>query len=141
MEKAPLISFITAMFTILNPIGSIAIFAGMVSDYPAADRRKVAVKCAIAVAVILVVTVWAGEYLLDLFGVEVPGLQAAGGLIIALIALSMLHSRRSAIHDTAHNEEAPAPDQDIAVVPLAIAAGMFAAGAKGLLPGLSGGPN
>jgi small neutral amino acid transporter SnatA (MarC family) len=57
LDNASLITFATAMFTILNPIGNVAIFTGMVSDRSATDRRSVAIKCAIAVAVILVATV------------------------------------------------------------------------------------
>jgi multiple antibiotic resistance protein len=40
--------------------------------------------------------------------------------MIASIALSMLHSKQSAIHDTKKSEQTPAAKQDIAVVPLAI---------------------
>ena len=72
MDKAALITFATAMFTILNPIGNVAIFAGMVASRSAADRRSIAIKCAIAVAAILVATVWVGEMVLSFFGVEIP---------------------------------------------------------------------
>ena len=119
MDKTALITFTAAMFTILNPIGNVAIFAGMVADRSAADRRSTAIRCAIAVAAILVATVWVGEMALSSFGVEIPSLQVAGGLMIASIALSMLHSKQSAIHDTKKAEGPPAPEQDIAVVPLA----------------------
>jgi len=57
MNTDALIIFATAMFAILNPIGSVAIFSGMVADRSAADRRSIAIRCSIAVAVILVVTV------------------------------------------------------------------------------------
>ena len=100
MNAEALVIFATAMFTILNPIGGVAIVAGMVAGRPEADRRSIAIKCSIAVAVILVATIWAGEYVLGLFGVTVSSLQAAGGLMIALISLSMLHGTQSAIHDT-----------------------------------------
>jgi small neutral amino acid transporter SnatA (MarC family) len=42
---------------------------------------------------------------LKLFGVGIPSLQVAGGLMIMLISLSMLQSSQSAIHDTKNNEE------------------------------------
>jgi multiple antibiotic resistance protein len=120
MDKAALITFTTAMFTILNPIGNVAIFSGLVSDRSATARRSIAIRSSIAVAVILVATVWVGEIVLKFFGVEIPSLQVAGGLMIASIALSMLHSKQSAMHDTKETDEPPAPEQDIAVVPLAM---------------------
>lgn len=120
MDNNALITFATAMFTILNPIGNVAIFAGMVSGFSADQRRKTAIKCGIAVALILVATVWIGEAVLKFFGVEIPSLQVAGGLMIASIALSMLHSKQSGIKNTKQADAPPAPEADIAVVPLAM---------------------
>jgi hypothetical protein len=40
MNTDALITFATAMFANLNPIGSVASFAGMVADRSAADRRR-----------------------------------------------------------------------------------------------------
>jgi multiple antibiotic resistance protein len=120
MNTAELITFATAMFAILNPIGAVAIFAGLTSDRSEADRRSIAIRCGIAVAVILVGSVWAGEFVLGLFGVGIPSLQAAGGVMIVSIALSMLQSTQSPIHDSKGGAEAAAAKQDIAVVPLAM---------------------
>lgn len=119
MSNVGLITFATAMFTILNPIGNTAIFAGMVSGRSVADRRAIAVRCALAVAVILVVTVWLGEEILKLFGVEVASLEVAGGLIIALVAMSMLYVKQDGIHGSGLRGDEDALDS-IAVVPLAM---------------------
>ncbi len=37
-----LLTFAVAMFTILNPIGNTALFAGMVTDRPTGERRAIA---------------------------------------------------------------------------------------------------
>lgn len=50
----------------------------MVADGPKGDQRSIAVKAAIAVAVILVVTVWAGEFILGLFGGRNPQSPGCG---------------------------------------------------------------
>ncbi len=120
MNTDALITFATAMFAILNPIGSVAIFSSLVADRSAADRRSIAIRGCIAIAVILVASVWAGEYTLKLFGVGIPSLQVAGGVMIAMISLSMMQSSQSEIHDTKDGAEAPASKPDIAVVPLAM---------------------
>jgi multiple antibiotic resistance protein len=118
MNTDALITFATAMFAILNPIGSVAIFAGMVPDYSAGERRSIAIRSSIAMAVILVGTVWAGEFVLKVFAVEIPSLQAAGGVMISIIAISMLRSNQSPIHDSKAGGKTSG--QDIAVVPLAM---------------------
>ena len=88
------------------------------ADRSAAARRSIAIKCAIAVS--LVASVWVGKAVLQFFGVQVPSLQVAGGMMIVSIALSMLHSKQSAIHDTKAGDGPPSTDGDIAVVPLAM---------------------
>ena len=120
MDKTALITFGTAMFAILNPIGGVAIFAGMVSDRSADQRRSIAIRSSVAIALILVGSVWGGEFVLGLFDISIPSLQAAGGVMIAAIAMSMLHSSQSAIHDTKTDGEAETAKPDIAVVPLAM---------------------
>jgi multiple antibiotic resistance protein len=121
MTSGSLLLFVTAMFTILNPIGNTALFVGMVADRRAEERRRIALTATAAVAVILVGTVWMGEVTLALFGVSVPTLQVAGGLIIASIGFSMLHSRQSAIHHPGDGERiAVTGAESIAVVPLAM---------------------
>ncbi len=119
MTAAGLITFATAMFTILNPIGNTAVFAGMVADKSKADQRTIAVRCAIAVSIILVVTVWLGGEILKLFGVDVASLEAAGGLIIALVAMSMLYVKHDGIHGSGLKGDEAGKDA-IAVVPLAM---------------------
>jgi multiple antibiotic resistance protein len=119
MSPESLLAFATAMFTILNPIGNTAIFAGMVADRSGPERKKITATATLAVAAILIGTIWVGEELLEFFGVSIPGLQAAGGLIIALIGVSMLHSKQSAIHSSGEEPDS-AQKESIAIVPLAM---------------------
>ena len=120
MGFAALATFATAIFTILNPIGDAAIFQGMVSDRPNVERRAIAIKSAVAVAAIMFVTLWFGEQLLAFFGVSLASLETAGGLIVALIAMSMLHSRKSDMHTIGKQHENPIAQAPVAVVPLAM---------------------
>jgi multiple antibiotic resistance protein len=112
--------FAAAIFTILNPIGDAAIFEGMVSGRSSGEKRAIAVKSAVAVAAILFATLWFGEQLLAFFGVSLASLETAGGLIVALIGISMLHSRKSGMHTIGGQHENPIAQAPVAVVPLAM---------------------
>ncbi len=115
-----IITFAVTLITITNPLGALAIFAGISADRSDAERNQLAVKTAMAVAVILITVTWLGKWLLEGFGVTPSGLQVAGGVIIALFGLSMLQAKTS---EMAHNEEEGAEAQSkdsIAVVPMAI---------------------
>ena len=102
-------TFAAAMFTILNPIGNTTLFAGLVADRSRSQRRTIAITCTIAIAVILIVSLWVGEQILAFFGVTIPSLETAGGLIIALIGMSMLRSHQSSIHSTGEQQAGSAP--------------------------------
>jgi multiple antibiotic resistance protein len=119
LSEAALFSFIATLFSMMNPIGNIGVFAGMTADRPAADSRKIAWNCAIAVAITLLIVVWAGPRLLTLFGVTVDTLRAAGGLIVLVIGLHMLFNKSQHKHSAEELEDAQA-QESIAVVPLAI---------------------
>lgn len=120
MDKAALIQFTIAMFAILNPIGNVAIFGGLASGFSPSERKSTIIRSSIAIAVILIVSVWGGEHLLNLFGIGIPSLQVAGGVMIAQISLSMLHSKQSPIHQVDGDGAAHEAVADIAVVPLAM---------------------
>jgi len=108
------------MFTILNPIGNVAIFSAMVADRPPEERKREAVKSAVAIALILVSVIWVGEYVLRFFNVEIPGLQIAGGIMIGSVALSMLRSKEGAIGERKPDSLKNTKYQEIAIVPIAI---------------------
>lgn len=115
-----LLSFFVGLVSIVNPLGVVPVFLSLTDEHPETARRAVARTTAGAVAVVLVVSVWAGDVVLRFFGIGVPAFRTGGGLLILVMALSMLHARRSQVKQSpAEAQEASARD-DVAVVPLAI---------------------
>jgi multiple antibiotic resistance protein len=119
ISEAALYSFAATLFSMMNPIGNIGVFAGLTSDRSAAESRKIAWSCAFAVVVTLLIVAWAGPGLLAFFGVTVDSLRAAGGLIVLLIGLHMLFNKSEHKHSTNELEDAQSRTS-IAVVPLTI---------------------
>ena len=112
--------FVVAMLTITNPIGSLAIYAGMTGERSEPDKKALAAKAACAIALILLIVTWSGSHLLEFFGLTIHAFQAAGGLIILLLGLSMLHSAPSAQQHTPAEDKEASIRNSIAVVPIAI---------------------
>lgn len=119
ISEAALFSFAATLFSMMNPIGNIGVFAGLTSDRSAAESRKIAWSCAFAVVVTLLIVAWAGPELLTFFGVTVDSLRAAGGLIVLLIGLHMLFNKSEHKHSSNELEDAQSRTS-IAVVPLTI---------------------
>ena len=119
MTETALITFVAALFSMMNPIGNVGVFAGMTADRDAAEARRIAWTCAGAIAVTLLVVTWTGGALLQFFGINVHELRAAGGVIVLLIGLSMLRSD-NAHRQTSTEAKADADRNQVAIVPLAI---------------------
>ncbi len=119
MTEPELMAIVAALFSMMNPIGNVGIFAGLTEDYSTAEARTVAIRSAIASAITLLVVVWTGGLLLKFFGIDVNELRAAGGIIVLIIGLHMLFNK--AEHKTSHAETEDAKDRaSIAIVPIAI---------------------
>src|SRR6266480_926675 len=104
------------IWTTIDPIGNVAIFAGLTASLTRAERRGTALRASVYAAVILVVAVVAGQIILDAIGIHLHSLKVAGGIILFLFGLQMLFGQLDA--------EAGAPEEgrDLAVFPLAVPA-------------------
>lgn len=101
LPEAVLASFIAALFSMLNPVGCVGVFAGMTAPRAAAEAGRIAWKCAGAVAITLLVMAWSGALLLEFFGITIDSLRAAGGVIVLLIGLQMLDNKSDHKHSSA----------------------------------------
>lgn len=78
------------LLVITDPPGMMPIFVALTGPLPARDRNRAAWQAvALALGVIVVFAV-AGQTLLDYLHVDLPALQAAGGLLLVLVALELL---------------------------------------------------
>src|SRR5258706_7253110 len=76
--------------TTIDPIGNVAIFAGLTASLTRAERRRTALRATVYATVILVVAVVAGQIILDAIGIHLHSLKVAGGIILFLFGLQML---------------------------------------------------
>ncbi len=115
--------FLLALLAIVNPVGSAVLFAALAGRFAGSVQRRMANHSALAVLIILLVSAWVGRYLLQLFGISVPMLQAAGGLILLRVGMRMVSVEETKLTpDEQHSvEEVPeAHWKTLSVVPLAI---------------------
>jgi multiple antibiotic resistance protein len=119
LPEAALTSLVATLFSMMNPLGNLGVFAGMTSDRSADEARRIAWTCAAAVAITLLVVTWTGSFLLQLFGISVDSLRTAGGIIVLLIGLHMLFNKAEHKHTPQELEDAK-QRSSIGIVPLAI---------------------
>ncbi|MDR3392022.1 MAG: MarC family protein [Sulfuriferula sp.] len=114
------IKFLVGLFAILNPLGAIPIFLSMAADRRPLEMHRTAAKTAVAVTIILILALWAGDSLLGFFGIGIPSFRIAGGLLVLMIAIAMFHAKVSPARHTDAEELEAESKVDISVVPLAI---------------------
>jgi multiple antibiotic resistance protein len=115
------IKVFSALFAIMNPIANVPVFLSLTSEASDAERRKVAVTALMAVSIGCVVAAVAGSSILGVFGVTIDDFRLAGGLLVLLIALSMLHGGANTQHTPTDKERKDLSDADsVAIYPLAI---------------------
>ena len=122
-----------ALFPIVDPFGGIPIFFSMTSNWTARDRRWTAIKTGIWVFVILVTFLFFGRFVLSFFGISLPVLKIAGGLIVANTAWGMVTSHARITPAESHEAE---DKDDISLTPLAMPL-MSGPGAIGVVMGLA----
>jgi multiple antibiotic resistance protein len=84
--------FVT-LLVITDPPGIVPVFIAITADRPPAERHRLAWQAAVVALGVIVVFALFGRSILDYLGVQLPSLQAAGGLLLLLVALELLTGR------------------------------------------------
>lgn len=112
--------FFAGLLGIVNPIGAVPIFLNLTVNESPLERRRTAFVAAMVVALVLFLTLLTGEWLLRFFGITIASFRVGGGILILLMAISMLHARVSPAQQTKEEAEDAADQDTKAVVPLGI---------------------
>jgi multiple antibiotic resistance protein len=117
-------TFLVAFVTLFATVGvaDIAfIFAALTKDNTPAQRRTFATRGVLVALGILLFFAVLGNAILDVFGITIPALRTAGGILLLLIAIDMVFARHSGGTGTTDEEEIEArQSHDISVFPLAM---------------------
>ena len=79
-----------ALFSVINPLGTVPIFVGLTINDSAKDRSKTSILTAVNIFVILLISFFTGKYILQFFGISIDSLRIAGGLIIVTSGFALL---------------------------------------------------
>lgn len=110
MDRLPLlIKFFalafSALLPVINPLGSALLLLEIVGRAPASVFRELARKIAIRTTLFLLVIELVGTGLLEFFGISLPVVQVAGGLVLASMGWSLLNQKESGARPEADGVE------------------------------------
>ena len=114
-----IVSF-SLIFFIVDPLGNVPFFLALTEGASGEERKKTAFRASLATFFILLFFAFAGEWILRLLRVTISSFQIAGGVLIFIIAISMLQARRSRARSTPEEEHDRLREEDVSIFPLAI---------------------
>ena len=101
-----------ALLPIVNPIAGASVFLAKTADLSPADRRATAFRVARHGFVLLLGSALIGAYVLDFFGLSIPIVQVAGGLVVSVLGWTLL-SQDEAVDRVAREAAATHTPEDV----------------------------
>lgn len=121
INMAIYIQFFIGLVAVVNPLGVLPIFVSMTSHQYELDRKKTTLTTSISVCLILLVSLYLGQIILNIFSISLDSFRIAGGLLIITIAMSMISGKLGEHKQNKEEKSADVSDYgNIAVVPLAM---------------------
>jgi multiple antibiotic resistance protein len=94
-----------ALFPVVNPIGTAFIVNPYLSELSREERIKAVKRISFYAFCISAITLFTGHWILELFGLSVPIIQLAGGIMICKIGWEFLSSDKTEDKSTSSNKE------------------------------------
>ena len=117
MELA--IATIVALLPIINPFSTAPLFLAITEGDTAAERRDQARKGVIYMLCILIGFLVGGSFIMTFFGLSLPGIRIAGGILVAWVGLRMLYPKDTITQTPAEHHESKRK-RDVSFTPLAM---------------------
>ncbi len=114
------LQLLAGLISVVNPIGAIPTFMALTDCRSDKDKTRIAIICAISVCMVLHIALFGGEPILTFFSISLAAFRVAGGILLLLMGISMLHVLPDRSRHTPEEAEESYTKESIGVVPLAI---------------------
>ncbi|MCW5910228.1 MAG: MarC family NAAT transporter [Cyclobacteriaceae bacterium] len=110
---------IAALLPIVNPFSTAPMFLSLTESYSEKERTRQAPRGVMYMSAILLVFLVAGTFIMNFFGLSLPGMRIAGGILVSGVGMGMLKPKDNFEQTEQETKEAEAK-QDISFTPLAM---------------------
>ena len=113
--------FTIGLLTILNPIAAAAIMVSLLPSIPSRQEiNSISKKTSITVLVASLATVFLGDLIVKIFGINIYSIKVIGGVVLFVLALSMIKGQISETKHSSEESEEAREKEDISIIPLGI---------------------
>ncbi|GJL79500.1 MAG: UPF0056 inner membrane protein [Nitrospinaceae bacterium] len=120
LDHSEYLKIFIGLFAIMNPFGAVPLFISMTAGQKAHQRLKTIDQVAIGVTIILLLTLFFGNLLLQFFGITIDSFRVGAGILILLMAIAMLNAKTSPVRQTDQKTDKSVEKESVAIVPLAM---------------------
>ncbi|HAV1402974.1 TPA: YchE family NAAT transporter [Vibrio parahaemolyticus] len=120
LQLAIFLQFFLGLVAAVNPVGIMPVFVSLSGHMTPEEKIKTATTANVAVAVILIISLLAGQLLLDMFSISLDSFRVAGGLLLLSIAFSMMSGKLGEDKQNKQEKSEYVSREQIGVVPLAM---------------------
>lgn len=117
---ALLVASFTSLFSVVNPITAMPVFLALTDDNTEEEKAKTARKASMYMFCVLITFLLIGTYILSFFGISLPGIRIAGGIIIMRAGFSMMNPETSGRKLSKEDRAAAMDKEDVSFSPLAM---------------------
>jgi multiple antibiotic resistance protein len=114
-----IIATLIGLLPIINPFATAPLFLSITEGDTPAQRNEQAGKAAVYMVIILIAFLLGGSFIMKFFGLSLPGLRIAGGIIISGVGMRMLYPKDEIVQTAAEHAESRSKE-DISLIPLAM---------------------
>jgi multiple antibiotic resistance protein len=98
-----IVQAVVTVLAVINPVVCASIFLTLTPGLAPAQRRTAAVKVALSILIILVVSALIGLKVLAIFNISLDVFRIVGGMIIAFMGFDMLRGRQTVVQAPEHD--------------------------------------
>jgi membrane protein, marC family len=114
------LKFFIALFAVINPIGVMPVISNLTEGFDKKEQKMVVKTTTVAIFTILIVSLFLGQIILNIFSISLNSFRIAGGILITLIAFTMINGKLTEEKQNKEEKQDINNIKNFAVVPLAI---------------------
>jgi multiple antibiotic resistance protein len=108
-----------SLFSIVDPLGCVPVYLALVGKEARPEQQRIAVRASLTLGLVLLLFGVTGTMIFKFFGITMPAFKIAGGALLFVMAMEMVHAKTGARTTQEERNEASAKE-DVGIMPIGI---------------------
>ena len=105
MNFTQIVNYFISLLVVCSPFAALPALLNLTQGMTLKEKKNTGLVAAVAVVVILISMTWIGSSFLSFLGITIPAFQITGGIVVFLLAFSMLNAQVSRMKQTIEDQK------------------------------------